>query len=95
MREKGVGFTQRGLHSCGKSSFFERDFSEKNVPISPMPIVTIKNKYQVVIPQRVREQVGVRIGTFWKRRLIRARLMEDSFRRRCIGRQGSRTSVAT
>ena len=27
-----------------------------------MPIVTIKNKYQVVIPQRVREQVGVRIG---------------------------------
>ena len=35
MREKGVGFTQRGLHLCGKSSFFERDFSEKNVPISP------------------------------------------------------------
>ena len=29
---------------------------------SPMPIVTIKNKYQVVIPQRVREQVGVRVG---------------------------------
>lgn len=27
-----------------------------------MPIVTIKNKYQVVIPRRVREQVGVRIG---------------------------------
>src|SRR5438270_679235 len=27
-----------------------------------MSIVTIKNKYQVVIPQRVREQVGVRIG---------------------------------
>ena len=27
-----------------------------------MPIVTIKNKYQVVIPQRVRKQVGVRIG---------------------------------
>jgi AbrB family looped-hinge helix DNA binding protein len=27
-----------------------------------MAIVTIKNKYQVVIPQRVREQVGVQIG---------------------------------
>ena len=27
-----------------------------------MPIVTIKKKYQVVIPQRVREQVGVRVG---------------------------------
>jgi len=27
-----------------------------------MAIVTIKNKYQVVIPQRVREQVGVRVG---------------------------------
>jgi AbrB family looped-hinge helix DNA binding protein len=27
-----------------------------------MPIVTIKNKYQVVIPQGVRKQVGVRIG---------------------------------
>ena len=29
---------------------------------SPMPIVTIQKKYQVVIPQRVREQVGVRVG---------------------------------
>jgi AbrB family looped-hinge helix DNA binding protein len=27
-----------------------------------MAIVTIKNKYQVVIPQRVREQVGVQVG---------------------------------
>ena len=27
-----------------------------------MAIVTVKNKYQVVIPQRVREQVGVQIG---------------------------------
>ena len=27
-----------------------------------MAIVTVKNKYQVVIPQRVREQVGVEIG---------------------------------
>jgi AbrB family looped-hinge helix DNA binding protein len=27
-----------------------------------MAIVTVKNKYQIVIPQRVREQVGVQIG---------------------------------
>lgn len=27
-----------------------------------MAIVTVKNKYQVVIPHRVREQVGIRIG---------------------------------
>jgi AbrB family looped-hinge helix DNA binding protein len=27
-----------------------------------MAIVTVKKKYQVVIPQRVREQVGVQIG---------------------------------
>jgi AbrB family looped-hinge helix DNA binding protein len=27
-----------------------------------MSLVTIKNKYQVVIPQRVREQVGLRVG---------------------------------
>lgn len=27
-----------------------------------MPIVTVKNKYQVVIPQLLREQVGVQVG---------------------------------
>jgi AbrB family looped-hinge helix DNA binding protein len=27
-----------------------------------MAIVTVKNKYQVVIPQRVREQLGVAVG---------------------------------
>lgn len=27
-----------------------------------MPIVTVKNKYQVVIPQRVREKIGVAVG---------------------------------
>jgi len=28
----------------------------------PRTIVTVKNKFQVVIPQRIREQVGVTIG---------------------------------
>lgn len=27
-----------------------------------MPIVTVKNKYQVVIPRRVREEIGVDVG---------------------------------
>lgn len=27
-----------------------------------MPIVTVKNKYQVVIPQRLREQIEVQVG---------------------------------
>ena len=27
-----------------------------------MSVVTIKKKYQVVIPQRVRQQIGVRVG---------------------------------
>lgn len=27
-----------------------------------MALVTVKNKYQVVIPQRLREQVGIAIG---------------------------------
>jgi len=27
-----------------------------------MPIVTVKNKFQVVIPQSVRDQVGVNVG---------------------------------
>ncbi len=27
-----------------------------------MPVVTVKNKYQVVIPARVREQVGIHVG---------------------------------
>jgi AbrB family looped-hinge helix DNA binding protein len=27
-----------------------------------MPVVTVKNKYQVVIPAKVREQVGIHVG---------------------------------
>lgn len=29
-----------------------------------MSIVTVKNKYQVVIPQNIREQIGVFVGDF-------------------------------
>lgn len=27
-----------------------------------MPIVTVKNKYQVVIPAKVRERIGIKVG---------------------------------
>jgi AbrB family looped-hinge helix DNA binding protein len=40
-----------------------------------MPIVTVKNKYQVVIPRRVREQVGVAIGDVLEARAVRGRIV--------------------
>jgi AbrB family looped-hinge helix DNA binding protein len=39
-----------------------------------MPIVTVKNKYQVVIPQRVREQIGVSIGDILEAKVERGRI---------------------
>jgi AbrB family looped-hinge helix DNA binding protein len=35
---------------------------ELNCCTNSMSIVTIKNKYQVVIPQRVREEIGLDVG---------------------------------
>ncbi|MGA3075619.1 MAG: AbrB/MazE/SpoVT family DNA-binding domain-containing protein [Bryobacteraceae bacterium] len=40
-----------------------------------MPIVTVKNKYQVVIPRRVREQVGVAIGDVLEARAVRGKIV--------------------
>ena len=39
-----------------------------------MPIVTVKNKYQVVIPQRVREQIGVAVGDILEAKVERGRI---------------------
>jgi AbrB family looped-hinge helix DNA binding protein len=39
-----------------------------------MPIVTVKNRYQVVIPQRVREQVGVAVGDTLEAKVERGRI---------------------
>jgi AbrB family looped-hinge helix DNA binding protein len=39
-----------------------------------MSIVTVKNKYQVVIPQRVREQIGVSIGDILEAKVERGRI---------------------
>jgi AbrB family looped-hinge helix DNA binding protein len=40
-----------------------------------MPIVTVKNKYQVVIPRRVREQVGVHIGDILEAQVDRGKIV--------------------
>ncbi|MGA3097867.1 MAG: AbrB/MazE/SpoVT family DNA-binding domain-containing protein [Bryobacteraceae bacterium] len=39
-----------------------------------MPIVTVKNRFQVVIPQRVREQVGVAVGDTLEAKVERGRI---------------------
>ena len=40
-----------------------------------MPIVTVKNKYQVVIPQRVREEVGLHVGDLVEARAENGRIV--------------------
>jgi AbrB family looped-hinge helix DNA binding protein len=40
-----------------------------------MPIVTVKNKYQVVIPRGVREQIGVAIGDVLEARAVRGKIV--------------------
>jgi AbrB family looped-hinge helix DNA binding protein len=39
-----------------------------------MSIVTVKNKYQIVIPQRVREQIGVAVGDILEAKVERGRI---------------------
>ena len=39
-----------------------------------MSIVTVKNKFQVVIPQRVREQIGVSVGDILEAKVERGRI---------------------
>jgi AbrB family looped-hinge helix DNA binding protein len=40
-----------------------------------MPIVTVKNKYQVVIPRHVREQIGVAIGDVLEARAVKSKIV--------------------
>ena len=40
-----------------------------------MAIVTVKNKYQVVIPQRVRELVGVQVGDLLEAEVDRGKIV--------------------
>jgi AbrB family looped-hinge helix DNA binding protein len=39
-----------------------------------MPIVTVKNKFQIVIPQRVREQIGVAVGDLLEAKVERGKI---------------------
>ena len=40
-----------------------------------MAIVTVKNRFQVVIPQRVREEVGVEIGDVLEARAVKGKIV--------------------
>jgi AbrB family looped-hinge helix DNA binding protein len=40
-----------------------------------MPIATVTNKYQVVIPRRVREQIGVAIGDVLDAKAIKGKIV--------------------
>jgi AbrB family looped-hinge helix DNA binding protein len=40
-----------------------------------MPIVTVKNKYQIVIPQQLREQVGIAIGDILEAKAEKGRII--------------------
>jgi AbrB family looped-hinge helix DNA binding protein len=39
-----------------------------------MTIVTVKNKYQVVLPQNLREQVGIQVGDLLEAKVERGRI---------------------
>lgn len=39
-----------------------------------MTIVTVKNKYQVVLPQSLREQVGIQVGDLLEAKVERGRI---------------------
>jgi len=39
-----------------------------------MPIVTVKSKYQIVIPRAVREQIGVSVGDLLEARVERGKI---------------------
>jgi AbrB family looped-hinge helix DNA binding protein len=40
-----------------------------------MSIVTVKNKFQVVIPQRVRDQIGVSVGDVFDAKVEKGRIV--------------------
>jgi AbrB family looped-hinge helix DNA binding protein len=39
-----------------------------------MAVVAVKNKYQVVIPQRLREEIGLRVGDLLEARVERGKI---------------------
>jgi len=45
-----------------------------NYPTTPMSSVTVKNKYQVVIPQGLREQIGLNVGDLLEARIERGKI---------------------
>jgi AbrB family looped-hinge helix DNA binding protein len=56
-----------------------------------MAIVTVKNKYQVVIPQNVRERIGVSVGDVFEAKVEKGRIV---FEPKSIVDRGIAESVA-
>ena len=56
-----------------------------------MAIVTVKNKYQVVIPQHVRDEIGVAVGDLFEAKAERGRIV---FEPKSIVDRGIAKSIA-
>jgi AbrB family looped-hinge helix DNA binding protein len=56
-----------------------------------MDIVTVKNKYQIVIPRHVREEIGVAIGDVLEARVERGKIV---FQPKSIVDRGIAESIA-
>jgi AbrB family looped-hinge helix DNA binding protein len=39
-----------------------------------MPVVAVKNKFQVVIPQRLRDEIGIQVGDLLEARVERGKI---------------------
>jgi AbrB family looped-hinge helix DNA binding protein len=61
-----------------------------NSPNSCMSIVTVKNKYQVVIPRQVREEIGLDVGDVLEARAEDGRIV---FERKSVVDRGIAESI--
>ena len=51
-----------------------REFNRSTMRNQALPLVAVKSKFQIVIPQSVREQVGVQVGDLLEARVERGRI---------------------
>jgi AbrB family looped-hinge helix DNA binding protein len=56
-----------------------------------MSLVAIKNKFQIVIPQSVREQIGIRVGDLLEAKVERGKI---TFTPKCVVDRGIAESLA-
>jgi AbrB family looped-hinge helix DNA binding protein len=53
---------------------YAKTVEQFNSSTAHMAIVTVKNKYQVVIPQSVRDQVGVNVGDLFEAKVEKGKI---------------------